>query len=434
MKTAIGLFNLRRFSFASRKRIGIFSIAILGIELMFCTTIFAQSTAPLIQQSNLNYLGAFSLPNTTWYGTSAFVYGGHGLMPYNDPSTGKRTLFIEGHAQYPGNVAQIEIPASFVKSTNWNSLPMATILQNFSDITDGKLSTVDPTNSNNPTFIYGILPYNGRLIVAASNVYSFSQNVSHGVSGLNLATQNDFKGFYTVNSEAPPRAVGGPMTLIPPEWRSAFGGPAFTSNFGISVVSATSAGPTLTVFNPDDVGVKNPIPGTTILFYPLSNPACGSVGCEATQNNVFNLTTGYGGIAFPTGSRSVLFIESQGTGPYCYGTAAECNDPYQPDVKGPHAPPYRYQISAYDANDLLAVKNGTKKIWEPKPYAVWPLSDLPINRAMIGGAGYDAETGRLFIATDYSNQPRIEVYQITVSGGTVTTLLPPTNVKVLQTP
>lgn len=411
------------------------ALGALALGSTFGTAAQAASTAPLVQQSDVTYLGAFALP-PGMYGSSSFDYGGHGLAPYRDPSTGKRTLFMEGHAQRPGNVAQVEIPASFVKSSNWSSLPVAKVMQNFSDITDGKLGSVDPSNPNNPTFIYGMLPYNGRLITSATNIYSPSQAVSHGVSGFNLSVGNDFKGFYpfATNVTAPPRALGGPMTPIPPEWQAAFGGQAFTGLYGVSIVSTTSAGPSLTVFNPDSVGTANPIPGKTVLYYPLSNPVCGAVNCEATQNDIYNLSTGYGGMAFPPGSRTVLFVEAHGTGPYCYNTAQACNDPAMPDVKGPHAPPYRYQILAYDANDILAVKNGTKQTWEPKPYGIWPLNDMPNSgNAFIKGAGYDPETGQLYIAQDYGTQARIEVYQIKSAGtGTVgqTTLSPPTNLRI----
>jgi hypothetical protein len=79
------------------------------------------------------------------------------------------------------------------------------------------------------------------------------------------------------------------MITIPTEWQSLCGGPAFPSLYAVSVTGSTSAGPTATVFNPNDVGVINPIPGKTVLFYPLSNPACGPEHCEATQSTTFNL-------------------------------------------------------------------------------------------------------------------------------------------------
>ena len=377
-------------------------------------TSFAQSTEPLIQQSDINYIGAFALP--TWangakYGTSYFEYGGHALTYFKD-SSGRRTLYMEGHAQYPGNIGQVQIPDSF---STGSTLPMAKVLQNFVSIGNPPDAS---SCAGNPSFVYGMLGIADKLIVADACSYGGSQTTSHGVRSLNLST-NDFKGWYGFNNvKATPRALAGPMTPIPSEWQTAFGGPALTGNCCISVTNSTSAGPALTVFNPANVGVVNPIPGQTVLYYPLTNPVCGSLHCEEKQSNVYNLTTVYGGMAFVPGTRSVLFVMAHGTGSYCYGSATDCgNDTALYDVKGPHAQPYRYQILAYDANDLVAVKNGSKQTYDPKPYGVFVLNGMPnSDDDKIKGAAFDPETGQLFIAQNYGEKPRIEVYQIGAAG------------------
>ncbi len=390
------------------------AIALGGTAASMAAT--APSALPLVQQSDITYLGAFALPS--WangnIGASSFEYGGHAVTPYTDPSTGKSTLFMEGHAQKPGNVAQVEIPSTFVKSTTWSALPMAKTLQPFADVADGKMNALDLTNLFNPIFVYGLLPFNGRLIVGASSSYSSTQTTSHGVSNLTLSSSGDFKGWYAFSASAPSRALGGPMAPIPAEWQSSFGGPALTGQCCISVTGSTSAGFSLTVFNPDDVGVKSPIPGTTVLFYSLDHPQCGALHCEATQNSNYNLTTVYGGMAFIPGTRTVLFVGAMGTGPYCYGSASDCgNDSALLDVKGPHAQPYRYQVWAYDANDLIAVKNGSKQAYQPQPYAIWSLDGMPYSgNDKIKGAGYDPATGRLYVTQDYGTNPRVEVYQV----------------------
>jgi hypothetical protein len=317
----------------------------LTLVAAFVATASAQSpsTEPLIQSSNVTYLGAFALPswaNGATYGSSFFEYGGHALTFYRDPSTGKQTLYMEGDAQMAGNVAQVAIPSTLVNSTNWSSLPMATVLQNFVQLN----SDPDPTSCvGNPAFMYGLLAYQGRLIMNAACSYGGAQTTSTSVGSLTLSasSQNAFYGF-APNVIAPPRALAGPMILIPPEWQSAFGGPAMTGQCCISVTGTTSSGPSMTVFDPATVGVTNPIPGNTVLFYPLSNPACGtptvgSTTCSAEQSNIYNLTTVYGGAAWPTGTRSILFVTATGIGPYCYGSASDCNDPYLTQVLAAHA-------------------------------------------------------------------------------------------------
>jgi hypothetical protein len=377
------------------------------------------TTNPLTQQTDISYLGSFRMPATDPSGeVSGFNYGGNGVTPYYDSGTGKQTLFLQGHAQYDGQVAQVEVPATLVKSLTWSNLPMAPVLQGFHDVTDGLLGTAGDTYNGLP--INGLLVSGGKLIVAVTQAYGSTQVASHGVSGRNLSLPNDFLGFYPFSAGvvAPPRALGGHMTPIPVEWQALLGGPALTGNCCRSIIGATSAGPATTVFDPASVGVTNPIPGVTTLFYPLSNPACGSEGCEATQNNTFNLTTRVEGVAFPPGTRSVLFFGTHGTGPYCYGTAVECGGYCLPDNKGPHAQPYREQIWAYDANDFLAVKNGTLETWEVQPYAIWSFGVGEIwdgsgpCAPFLNGAGYDPATGRLYVIADYGQQPTVHVYQI----------------------
>lgn len=109
------------------------------------------------------------------------------------------------------------------------------------------------------------------------------------------------------------------------------------------------------------------------------------------------------------------------------------------DVKGPHAQPYRYQILAYDANDLLAVKMGTKKPYEVKPYnasSPWVLKEFDNEDPRGSAAAYDPESGRLYIRADVSNQPIIDVYQIAAGGGASSpgspALTAPSNARVVQ--
>ncbi len=402
-----------------------FGTALLGIPTTQAAT---ASTEPLVQSADMTYLGAFRMPNTDPLGVSSLNYGGHGLTPYRDPNTGKMTIYLQGHAQHDGDVAQIQVPDTLVKSDSWDALPMATVLQKTYDVTDGKLSTAGDTYNGMP--VYGMMVYNGRLLVGVSQSYGSNQTASTGVSGLDLSVSNDFKGFYPyVGVLAVPRALGGPMTPIPTEWQATLGGPALVGMCCQSVISATSAGPSATVFNPDDVGKVIAMPGKTALFYPIATPACGSQGCEAGKNAVFNLTSRVMGMAFPPGTRSVLFIGGHGTGAYCYGTAVECNDPALPDVKGPHAQPYQSQVWAYDANDLAAVVAGSKTTFAPKPYAIWALPDLHENGVNMMGAGFDPATRRLYIAQDYGTQPRIDVYQVG-QGVVVAQPNPPTGVSV----
>ncbi len=375
---------------------------------------------PLIQKSHMEYLGSFALP-TTQSGTSRFGYGGRAIIPHTD-SLGKTTVFMQGHNQKPGQVAQVEVPSAFSKSYVYSQLTVAKQLQPFGDVTDGSLGTKLGISSPDGASIYGLFPYKNKLIVSANEYYGCTQTMTHGVSALDLSLTTDFNGFFKVDGAAKPRAIAGPMTEVPEVWRTLVGGSVLTGNWGIPLIGCNSPGPALTAFNPEDLGNKTPAPGTTLLFHSLGHALCEGAQCafadaEAQTSEMYNLTTALGGIAFPDGSRSVLVIGRHGTGKYCYGTPAECGgDPVEADAKGPHAFPYRYQIWAYDVKDLIKVKEGTFKTYEPRPYAVWTLTDLDgwkgPGYARIVGAGFDNKTSRLYMTTSYNEQPRVDVFHI----------------------
>jgi hypothetical protein len=382
------------------------------------------TSAPLVQQSNLAYKGAFRLPSGT-FGGSSFGYGGTALA-YN---AAKGSLFLVGH-DWHQMVAEVKIP-QIINSTSLNNLQTATVLQPFTNVTEGHMAEIC-TGSPNADCQNGVYQHSvkvGGLMALGSRLYgavyayydgSIVQSKSHFYSGMTLASTGDYRGMYTVN--APQAAfVSGYMTTIPSEWQSSLGGPALTGNCCLSIISRTSYGPAAFVFNPNDLGVKNPVPSTPVVYYPSSHPTLGDGG---GTNATFNATTQIRGLVFPAGTRSLLFIGRHGTGTYCYGSGGssggDCYDPAD-GSKGSHAYPYVYQVWAYNGADLLAVKNGQKQPWDIKPYAIWKLS-LPFGSSndshVIGGAAYDPQTRNIFISqmfTDGSDaRPVIHVFTVNV--------------------
>jgi hypothetical protein len=238
------------------------------------------------------------------------------------------------------------------------------------------------------------------------------------------------------------------MTLVPTEWQSVLGGPALAGNCCLNIISEQSNGPAASVFDPSKLGVQNPAPATALVGYPNPN-GLGPGG--TTQNPYFNLTTKITGVVFPGGTRSVLFFGRHGTGPYCYGPGTSdqslagkpadggvdvyCYDPADAS-KGTHAYPYAYQVWAYDANDLLSVKNGTKLQYQITPYSVWTFH-LPFENSdahLIGGAGYDPQTNSIYLSQrceDTNCAPVIHVFKVNGGTvGTVTTPDPPTKLQI----
>ena len=367
----------------------------------------AQSSAPLLHKQDLVYEGAFRVPGGGSE-SSTFGYGGTaiGYNPNNN------SLFLTGHKNYQLS-AEISIPA-IVNSQNIGSLNTASILQSLRDATEGRRGQINPGDSNDQR-IGGHLVFGGKLYIAAFSYYDASgtQSRSHFVRPLNLSTTGQVQGPVAVGSNV--HYTSAYMGLIPPEWQAALGGPALTGNCCRSIISNQSHGPSVWVFDPADVGSSSTAPATPLVYYTSSNPLGPG---ETTQNPLFNLTTRVGGVIFPQGSRSVLFFGQHGIGPYCYGDGSACGDPAD-DSKGTHAYPYVYQVWAYDANELLQVKNGSRQPWQVQPYDVWTFN-VPFEtngEHDQGGATYDPSTGRIFFAQSKygsENLPLIHVFRVNV--------------------
>jgi len=427
---------------------------------------------PLVKGNNMVYQGAFRIPvgdfGSPLY--TGFSYGG-GAIAFNDSS-----LFMTGNIQKQ-LVAEISTPTPKIPNspTDLSNLNYATVMQNFSDITEGnrtKIGIDGTAVTGGEAYIGGLLKYGSKLIGTVYTYYPGTHAyLSHFTSGTALATTGDYAGMYAVGeSPSTPTAsfVSGWMTKVPGDLQSALGGPALTGNGSLSILSRTSYGPAAFAFDPDRLGIDTPVAATPLIYYDQSHQTFGTT----STSGVWNDTTKMAGIAMVEGSRSVLFFGYHGTGPREYGQWAtdpifadtcrapdECitgpkgwpicadmnncttgrkgipydNDPrcaasgsdgcyYDPTgmgAKGPHAYPYVYQVWAYDADELALVKNGTKQPWEVQPYAQWnlPFEVVPTN--LFGGAAaYDAATGRLFIVQPQGDtigtnkMPLVHVFQM----------------------
>jgi hypothetical protein len=379
------------------------------------STSILPTSLPLIQSTDVTYMGAFSTPEN-----SGFT--GRAVAVDRNTVTGKSSLFYRGHDQSPDQVAQISIPDVLSKSAIYTDLPKGIFIQQWAYLTEGKLNT-EPSGignaAGNGAFIYGLLKHNEKLIVSATTYYSYEQTASIGVSGTNLISTVDFQGFYALTGKVEiQRAMGGSMAHIPPEWQSSLGGSAIVGNAPVSVISANSFGPSITVFSPESLGTSKS--AETLVFYPQSNPLCGTRGCEQTLNPNYTWMSGYTGRAFPKASRTILAVGIHPTGEMWYGgptsplgSKAFCDD----GGWGQKATGMETRVLAFDANDLLAVKSGLKKNWEVKPYANWRLPEVERSSCWdIMSSTFDIESGLLYVITrdveSKSQGNRVHVYRI----------------------
>lgn len=342
---------------------------------------------PLIHAADVTLLGSFTVPAHCGSG-SQMGWGGAPL------GLSARGLYIGGYDAQPGGqqLAEFTIPdlgGSALLLTPCTAVP--------------RLQTVAED-----VRLGGVLTHQGRVIVSAYSSYDADGSVqrSHMAVEPTTGVAQPWVKVGTVGAGY----VGGAMTPIPAEWQGLLGGPVLTGQASLSIISRTSSGPSAHVMDPALIGSRDPLPAIPLVYYPLDHPLFGG----AAANPLYQRLDTIGGMAFPAGTRSVLFIGRHGLGARCYGTGESCGDPTSP-YQGDHAFPYRFQVWAYDATDLLAVKNGTRQPWDVRPYATWTLPGLTETHAAIlpGGATYDPSTRRLYVAPRWGGgERRIYVYAV----------------------
>ena len=385
----------------------------------------ASSTPPpsgsLLQKANLVQVGSFRLPQTTLGSTWGFganagccALGTYG-MTFN---ANRNSIYVGGHP-YEQQLAEIAIPSSLSGS------PIATALSNLIDPLEGKIGSINPGDSNTK-IVGGTLVYNGRLIVSAYSYYdgAGTQNVSTFARPMDLSSTGQLVGPVKIGSQYA-GWVDKFASLIPAEWQATLCGPALAGGAGGAINSLQSWGPSVSVFDPSRVGTTSPVPATVVLGYPQAHPLADPTAANALWSQSDVVTSA----VFVPGTRSVLFFGMHGQGAYCYGPGTSnqsqagqpadggvdhyCYDP-QNGSKGVHNYPYVSYVWAYDANDLAAVKAGSKNSYDVRPYATWNLDSSFVE---IQGAAYDPATHRLFVSQvsgDSANngQPLIRVYSV----------------------
>ena len=424
----------------------------------------------LLQQSDLTYIGAFRVPSGN-FGCSvpencSFTFGGSAIS-YNPANN---SLFMAGNIAAGSNksIAEITIPA-LVNSTSLNNLTTATVRQNFADLAQGNIANLGPGGATigNGGLVGGTLVNGNKLIVSAYAEYDassaavmthFSANANWSANGIG------YSGMKTVGVPPAPQAgfVAGYMGRIPDNsgaggtnWQTALGGTAMTGKACISIINRTSMGPSALAFDPNQIGSVNPVPANPLVYYPSGHWTLGNYESPTVANTAINMASEIYGIVFPAGSRSVLFFGRNGLGVTCYGQGTNnqslngtptgqgdsyCYDPAENDIKGTHAYPYASTVWAYDANDLLAVKNGTKNPWDVLPYAEWTYT-LPFqtSTARILGAAYDPVTQRIYVSQEsgdtdgmYYDVPVIHAFHVNLSASSSDTTAPaaPTGLRV----
>jgi len=476
--------------------------ALVSATLMVSATADAGT---LLQRSNLVYKGAFRVPQGR-YGNStrdsSLSFGGSAIT-FRAPDGSNGTdgsLYILG---YDKLVTEISIPkivdsrdSSVCPTHDISCLNTASVVQGSFDVTNGQMTNIGANFSVVPEGSpAGFLVHNNKLIGSLQTQYDDTNVYSHFTASLDWNTgvpsSANFTGPYRLgvnpvdSTSTNAGFVGGYMAHIPSEYQAELGGPALTGMIVDSVISRSSYGPDAWVFDPDQMAVGDPASAQMLLGYPSDHSTLMNYASFADQPTA-NGSIQVRGLTFPEGSRSLIFwgwmgMGMSGKGSMCYGEATGtlsevadastvsawiaanngqpymcggnpisatdhnpcCYDPVRSGSKGEHAYPYIYRAWVYDAEDLAAVKAGTKNPWDLAPYAVWDLNsytinpgvsytmnsgtdDLPfaIEDAAIVGAAYDPATQRIYISQKAGDKPNLEpfplihVFAVQVGAGT----------------
>jgi hypothetical protein len=308
------------------------------------------------------------------------------------------------------------------------------------------------------------------------------------------------------------------MTTIPTAWQTPLGGKALTGMGTLSIIGRNSSGPALFAFDPDDFNMTNVADAQPLIYYDLTGENCvntvaGAIGPICDNQNIggyYSSTTPYhmsshtSGVLFAEGTKSVIVFGEYGSGASCYGVGnstgfaggearttdvpnAEilqwmndnetdsypCGDGtatrayiegtqhqccYDPKKSSPgsHAYPYILYAWAYDADDLVRVKEGGRIVDDPspnlvteivesgatlrpgisptstdtykpyhiKPYAMWEVPQQ-YNRSALyqfsGSVAYDESSKIMYFPMTNSvdaNKPIISAYRLNIDSNT----------------
>ncbi|MGH1493725.1 MAG: hypothetical protein ACRBK7_30745 [Acidimicrobiales bacterium] len=356
----------------------------------------------LVREADFQYEGSFRVPDGGGNERTTLAWGGAGLA-YNEANN---SLFLTGHSWHQ-LTAEIAIPR-LGQSDRVSALPQASFIQPLQDVTDGQLPNIAQPKEHDYGRIGGYLVDGDDLFVSGYHYYDAggTQVRSHLLTNTQMGASSDM---VSLSEDVPARWLGGAMAAIPRAWQNDFGGDRYIGGLaGISIISNSSVGPSAATFS--RASLLGNDPAELVLGYPLSAP----LDVPDRQGDIWNMTSESRGMVFPDGTSSVLYFGTHGTGPYCYGTGSACGDPER-SAQGTHAYPYRYQVWAYDAEDLVRVFRGGAKPESVRPYDVWEF-ELPHSapQTQLGGAAYDPASGRIFISQGFADgdQPVIHVYTL----------------------
>jgi hypothetical protein len=349
---------------------------------------------------------------------------------------------VAGNCQNAPLVVETSIPTPVV-SASLGDLKQAALLQEFGDLSGGKIQQV---NVGQLGVRYGgILMEDDTIYWSGYCVYDAGNAATKafGVSGPTLSSPNS-KGMYALNASCPVGAYAGMIASIPPDWQDTFGG--FTHYAGLagpSAISRLSAGPAMICFRAAALGVTERTRSKIYLYYPG-----GHTSTFMSLWDVNFMSQVAGGCFIDTPNRyGLLYVGTQPVGHTWYGLGTEGplgeTDPCAPIVKSQHSQGGNACVAwVYDPNVVARHVNdggGTGDLTPAQYYLGGGQAGLPVMGqggqvagptanplwekdvcCNVSGFAYDPAARRLYLletnayrsADGYDWYPLVHVYRV----------------------
>jgi len=413
---------------------------ILPLIVTFLLTCFPVSVfAGRIQPDDLEYKGAFRLPDDEGWG-----YSGYAMTYYpKGDSAGSAdgfpgSLFILGHDHHQ-QIAEVSIPIPVISgSRNLAELNRAKMLQGFTDVRGQMFGDLEIPRAG--------IAYLGAQKGQTTDKLHFSWGQhfqdfepSHGWCELNLS-QPKAKGPWVFGGYTN-YVTNDYLFQIPKEWADINTPGQYLAVGRFRDGHWAGQGPALFAYapwndgNPPETKARlNSI--TPLLLYGIQEEGGIEISnAQSMKMNNFKEPDEWSGGAWLTagGKSAVIFVGTKATGKCWYGFANGVVWPIDidEDTVYPQVPAWPYddrgwwsesveaQIIFYDTSDLAAVARGRMKTYEPQPYASFDIDQYLFDpgldveqgkRYLVGAACFDQARGILYIIERRADEDRSLVH------------------------
>jgi len=396
----------------------------------------SSSDGSLIQPADLEYRGAFRLPDVAGLYTATWAYGGSAMTYYPGGDAGGEadgypgSIFGAGHAQTQ-YISEISIPLPIVSAgKHVTDLNTAETLQGFHDI---KGLVFEQTYWEIPRVGLAYLPKQGNQTTDKLHFCwamhapgeDFDTGPTHGWCELDLSSPQPagawriggYKKYVTADY----------LFEIPRAWADTYTPGQYLATGRYRDGGQGAEGPSLLAYAAPWNESSPPVSGTLLSATPLL------LYGDVYESNPVSMTSYHhsdewsGGAWLTAGDKSaVIFVGTKGQGDCWYGCADGTvwpeEPPFPPECpeRGWWSTGFEGQIIFYDPADLAAVAQGTAATSDPQPYATLNVDPYLYHiesgqqKDHVGAASFDRERGLLYVFEPFADgdKPLVHVWRV----------------------